>query len=107
MISRRPDGYIPGLGGAPDLLDAAFALESDGATSKKIFEVGSRLVLIQRLERTGPGETELAEAALTQGETLLNVKRNRRITDWIDQRRSELEASGQMVINSSVVISGI
>ena len=49
-LQRRPDGFVPGLGAAQDLLALAFTLPA-GASSPRIFEVGGKLALVQVLER--------------------------------------------------------
>ncbi len=104
-LHRRPDGFVPGLGGSPELLGTAFILTPEAASSPRIFDVGSRLVLIQLLERKVPSEEDLAEAILAQAEALLDEKRNRLIQDWIDTRREKLAASGRLLINPDLVIS--
>jgi peptidyl-prolyl cis-trans isomerase D len=106
LLRRRPDGFVPGLGGAPDLLDAAFGLGMEAPSAERIFEVGTRLVLIQLLERTSPSEVELEDAIYASRDELVAAKRNKRIQDWVDQKRSELEKSGELLINAELVISG-
>jgi peptidyl-prolyl cis-trans isomerase D len=105
MLRRRPDGFVPGLGGAPDVQSAAFALSMESPSSSEIFRVGTRLVLIQLLERSMPDTTALDVAVAAQTEQLLNGRRNQMIQGWIDRRRSTLERDGQLLINSSLVMS--
>jgi peptidyl-prolyl cis-trans isomerase D len=104
-LRRRPDGFIAGLGAAPEILDSAFTLSIDAASSAEIFEVANRLVLIQLLERTMP-DADALEATIDQlRNNLLQAKRSRMIQDWIDTRREELETSGQLLVNAGLVIS--
>jgi len=106
LLTRRPDGFIPGLGGAPQVMSTAFALDADAPSSPRIHEVGSKLVLVQLLERQAPEQAEL-EATLAEIQPrLLSAKRNRMVEDWIARRRSTLEESGELLVNSSLVISG-
>jgi len=106
LLTRRPDGFVPGLGGAPEVMATAFALDLDHASSPTVHSVGSRLVLVQLLERKAPTAEELATAEAEIGPNLLNAKRNRMVQDWVDRRRQALEASGELLVNASLVISG-
>jgi peptidyl-prolyl cis-trans isomerase D len=105
LIRRRPDGYVPGLGAAPELLSEAFALTLDEPSSPRIFTVGPKLVLVQLLERPAPDESTLTEAILALEDQLLDQKRNQLIQDWVDARREQLEASGRLQVNTELVIS--
>ena len=83
----------------------AFGLDLDRPSSSKVHTVDDRLVLVQLLEREMPDTQEL-DAAIAELETsLLDSKRNRMVQDWIDRRREELETSGELLVNSSLVIS--
>jgi peptidyl-prolyl cis-trans isomerase D len=94
-LRRRPDGYVPGLGAAQDLLAAAFALEP-GKSSARVFEVGNQLVLVKLLERQRPSEDDLAAQIETERQALLAQKQNAQIDAWISTRRSELESAGEL-----------
>jgi peptidyl-prolyl cis-trans isomerase D len=104
-IRRRPDGFIPGLGGAPDVMAASFALTLERASSERIFEVGTRLLLIQLLERSGPEAPALDDAVRAQSERLLEIKRTRMIQGFVDRRRDEFEQSGRLRVNAALVVS--
>jgi peptidyl-prolyl cis-trans isomerase D len=105
MLRRRPDGFVPGLGAASELLATAFTLDPDAASSPRIFTVGSQLVLIQLLERSSPDEDTLADALLAAEQQLLDAKRNRMIQDWVDARREQLRAEGRLLVNTELVIA--
>ncbi len=105
LVSRRPDGFIPGLGAAAEVMAAAFALDLDQPTSPKVHTVEDRLVLIELLERNMPDTQELDAAVSELEKGLLDSKQNRMVQDWIDRRRDELEKSGELLVNSSLVIS--
>jgi len=102
LVRRRPDGFVPGLGASQELLYEAFALESEGDSSPRPFEVGSKLVLIQLLERKAPAEEELEAATTAQRDTLLASKRNQALRAWIDTRREELEADGELFVDPNL-----
>ena len=97
-LPRRPDGFVPGLGAAQDLLALAFTLPA-GASSPQIFEVGDKLVLIQVLERGEPSEEEIAAAAAEQRNQLLEQKRRSLSDTWLADRRSALAAEGALNVN--------
>lgn len=105
-LHRRPDGFVPGLGPAPELLNAAFRLTEESPSTSRVFEVGNRFVLIELVEHTMPGEAEFEDALIGAEETILEAKRMRMIQDWIDERRSELERSGTLRVSSERVLAG-
>jgi len=105
LVRRRPDGFVPGLGGAPELLSAAFTLTPEAPSSPRIFTVGTKLVLIQLLERPTPDESAVADALLALESELLGRKRNQLIQDWIDSRREQLRESGRLMVNAELVVT--
>jgi peptidyl-prolyl cis-trans isomerase D len=105
-LRRRADGFVPGLGGAPELLNTAFALTLDAPTAQREFEAGSNRVFIQLLERTVPQEEEIQAAVEAVRANLLNAKRNRLVQEWVDRQRNEFEKKGELVVNSQLVLSG-
>ena len=76
----------------------AFTLEP-GESSEHVFPVGERLAMVQVLERRGPEEGQVEETLEAQRESLEQQKRTALIQTWIDRRRSDLEASGQLGVN--------
>jgi peptidyl-prolyl cis-trans isomerase D len=100
-LRRRPDGYIPGLGPAPDVLAAAFALEEDQPTSPRLFEVGDRLVLIELLERVGPSDEEIQVQLAEERERLTQSQRLELPQIWLDQTREQLAESGKIFYDLS------
>ncbi len=105
MLRRRADGFVVGLGASPELLAMAFALRLDKPSSPEIFTVGSKLVLIQLLDRSEPSETELAGTVAGEQSRLQNAKKNAFVQSWVETRRTELQMSGDLLIDSSVVES--
>ena len=105
LITRRPDGFIPGLGAASDVMSTAFSLDLDAPSSATVHPLDERLVLIQLIEQDFPDQEALDAMAAELQPMLLESKRNRMIQDWIDQKREALEESGDLQINSSLVLS--
>ena len=105
QLQRRPDGYVPGLGAAQDLLAVAFTLPA-GASSPQIFEVGGKLALIQVLEHSEPAAEEIAAAASAERTQLLEQKRRELSETWLAQRRNQLAAEGQLSVNLALLGRG-
>lgn len=103
LIRRRADGYVIGLGASNDLLATAFALNLENPSSAEIFTVGSKLVLIQLLERQEPDDVELTEALLGERERLETGKRASFVQNWVDARKVELIRNGELLIDSSII----
>jgi peptidyl-prolyl cis-trans isomerase D len=104
-LRRRPDGFVPGLGAAQDLIATAFTL-SAGDSSDRIFEVGEKLALVQVLETNQP-DTEAVEARIEETRAeLLNEKRRAQTEAWIDARRTQLLASGELTVNQEAIRAG-
>ena len=101
-LQRRPDGYVPGLGAAQDLLAVAFTLPA-GTSSPQIFEVGGKLALIQVLERAEPAAEEIAAAASAERTQLLEQKRRELSETWLAQRRNQLAAEGKLSVNLALL----
>jgi hypothetical protein len=96
-LRRRPDGYVPGLGAAQDLLATAFALEA-GKSSPRVFTVGNKLVLVKLIERQRPNDADLVAQIETERQSLLAQKQNAQIDAWINARRSQLESAGDLFV---------
>jgi peptidyl-prolyl cis-trans isomerase D len=97
-LTQRPDGFVPGLGAAQDLLAAAFALEP-GESAERVFRVGNKLALVQSLERKEPGDEEIENRLEETREQLLTEKRNTRAEAWINARRTELIDANELSVD--------
>jgi peptidyl-prolyl cis-trans isomerase D len=104
-LKRRPDGFVPGLGAAQDLMVTAFALEP-GESSDRIFEVSDKLALLQVLERKMPDEAEVTSALEAEREQLRNQKLTLLAQSWINARRRELLESGQLAVDLARIRGG-
>ena len=101
-LQRRPDGYVPGLGAAQDLLALAFTLPA-GTSSPEIFEVDGKLALVQVLARSEPSAEQIAAAAPAQRTQLLDEKRRNLSDAWLAERRNQLAASGDLSVNMALL----
>ncbi|MGH0032152.1 MAG: peptidylprolyl isomerase [Myxococcota bacterium] len=95
LLSRRGDGFVPGLGAIPELLATAFALEP-GESSPRVFETDRVIALVQTLERVPADEKVVAERLEAVREQLLESKRNARADRWVNARREQLVAAGEL-----------
>jgi peptidyl-prolyl cis-trans isomerase D len=102
-LKRRPDGYVEGLGSAPVVLVEAFALPDDPASSPRLFEVGDKLVLIERLEHRGPTDDELDAQLPGERDRLLAARRNEAQMLWIQSARTRLAQSGALRVDLSAL----
>jgi peptidyl-prolyl cis-trans isomerase D len=97
-LRRRPDGYVPQIGAAPDLVAAAFTLTESAPSDPTVHAVGDdQWVLIQLLERKSPTEAEIAEALPATRERLLEQRRAVAEQAWLARLRDELSADGELV----------
>lgn len=104
VLRRRADGLVEGLGGgSPELLATAFTLDLESPSSPEVFEVGRNLVLVQLISREEADETEVLMVADQQREALLNQKRQAIFQAWIDQKREQLEANQQLLVDTTLV----
>lgn len=102
-LKRRPDGFVPGLGAAGDVLTKAFTLEP-GESSPEIFDLGDQKVLIQVLDRTRLPEERLIAERATRRDQARMQKQNETIRAWIDDYRSRLERSGRLLTNAELAL---
>lgn len=92
------------LGDAPDILTAAFALSDDQTSSRQIFEVGDRLVLVERLDRKWPTAEELAAGLDAQREQLLSGRRTQAQTLWLQNAQQRLTEAGLLKVDLSGIL---
>lgn len=97
LLRRRPDGYVPGLGPAPEVLAAAF-MNDVGKSLPTVFEVGDRLALVQVMERKPAMPDQIDSRLEARREQLLAEKRDARTSAWLDRRRDELIEAGELQV---------
>lgn len=95
-ISHNRNGSIEGLGIAQELLRTVFALP-ENRSSKEIFRVGERRVLVERTAFRSPEGEDLAAGVDGERERLLGQWRSNAQAAWIDKRREELEEAGLLI----------
>jgi peptidyl-prolyl cis-trans isomerase D len=97
-LRRRPDGYLPGIGPAPDVTAAAFALRAERPSDPRVYPVGEAFVLIQLLERKEPGAEALSEETVAQAREQLAAERRAALeTAWVEEARDQAVESGRLV----------
>jgi peptidyl-prolyl cis-trans isomerase D len=101
-LRRRPDGYVPRLGAAPDLLAVAFTLEP-GKSSDRIFEVGEKLALVQVLERREPQPEEVDPVVEAERRSLAQRKLDSQLESWLGARRAELLESNGLAVDLEAI----
>jgi peptidyl-prolyl cis-trans isomerase D len=98
-IRRRGDGVIPGLGSSKDALAAIFALTPEKPVTERAYEVAGKRVLFERTGGKVPTEAELAPNLKLARDQLLEQRRTELSNVWIETRRKEFEARGELVYN--------
>lgn len=101
-LRRRPDGYVPGLGAAQEMMAVAFTLEP-GQSSSRVFQVNEKLALVQVMERFEPNEEAIASEIDQERQRLVASKRQNYLSTWINQRRRELATSGELIVNRDLI----
>ena len=102
-LKRRPDGFVPGLGVAPQLLTAAFSLEA-GVSSPEVYDVAGRQILIQVLERTALDDEALDATREERRSQVLDQKQNQIIDRWLTDYRRQLEEAGRLRVNAELAL---
>jgi len=102
-LRRRSDGYLPGLGAAPQVVTAAFAASADKASLDRVFEVGTNLVMVEVLERRGPSGDDIAREVATERPKLVEARRNELRSEWIREARARLTREGDLVVDLSTL----
>lgn len=100
-ITRRPDGFVPGVGAAPELVVAAFALTSEQPTSPRLFEAGGKKVMVELLERRAPTPEELATDLPAERDRLRDALRAEARNAWLEAARKRLQEEGRLRIDLS------
>ena len=103
-LRRRPDGNVPGLGAAPQVLTAAFAASPDKQSLDRVFDVGTKLVMVQVLERRGPSEEDIARELPAERTKLLAARRNQLRSEWLGEARTRLAREGDLVVDLSALV---
>jgi hypothetical protein len=97
-LRRRPDGYVPGIGAAPELVAAAFTLSEQQPSDPTLHSADEHVfVLIQLLERKSPTDAELEQALAATRERILQQRRAAAEEAWLERLRDELTERDELV----------
>jgi peptidyl-prolyl cis-trans isomerase D len=97
-LRRRPDGYVPQLGVAHEVLTAAFTLSPEKPSDPTLHPAGENVfVLIELLERKTPTEEELAQGLPSLRERILEQRRAELESLWLSQLRQRLAEERELV----------
>jgi peptidyl-prolyl cis-trans isomerase D len=104
-LRRQANGFVPNLGASPELMAAAFSLEP-GESSDRVFEVDDKLVLLQLIDRFSPDSEVVNVEVDLERERLATSKEQNYVIAWINQRRDELDANGELIIDLNAIRGG-
>jgi peptidyl-prolyl cis-trans isomerase D len=97
-LRRRPDGYVPQIGGAPELVAAAFTLSLEKPSDPTIHSADENVfVLIQLLERKSPTNSEIEQALASTRERILEQRRAAAEQAWLGRLREDLTERNELV----------
>jgi peptidyl-prolyl cis-trans isomerase D len=98
-LARRPDGFVPGVGAAPELMTTAFALTIEKPTAPRVFDVGGKKVMIELLERRSPSAEELAAELPAERDRLRDALRSEARNAWLEAARKRLQGEGRLRVD--------
>jgi peptidyl-prolyl cis-trans isomerase D len=97
-IRRRPDGYVPEIGVAHEVVTAAFTLSPEKPSDPTLHPAGEHVfVLIELLEKKTPSEEELAQSLASLRERVLEQRRAELESLWLSDLRKRLAEEGRLV----------
>jgi peptidyl-prolyl cis-trans isomerase D len=97
-LRRRPDGYVPQIGVAHEVVTAAFTLSPEKASDPTLHPAGENVfVLIELLEKKTPSEEELAQQLASLRERVLEQRRAEVESLWLSELRKRLAEERKLV----------
>ena len=91
-FTRRADGFIPELGPALELMNAAFALTPERPSDGAIYSLGENVyALAQLIEKKSATDAEVEAALPSERERVLADRRAAVEQDWLEGERKRLE----------------
>lgn len=84
-------GYVPRVGIAQDVMDAAFGLTTEKPLPEKAFEVAGRLYVLKLKERTQPDMAKFEEQKADLEKNLLNRRTYQAVEQFIKELRTGAE----------------
>ena len=100
-IRRRRDGYLPGIGAAPQVVTAAFAASPEKPSLDRVFDVGTKLVMVEVIERRGPSDEDLAKEVPAERAKLIEARRGELRAAWVKEARARLTRDGDLIVDLS------
>ena len=95
---RRPDGYVPQIGVAPEVVTAAFTFGTQKPSDPTLHSAGENVfVLIQLLEKKTPTEAELAQNLASMREQIAEQRRAEVESLWLSELRRRLSEERKLV----------
>ena len=89
---RNPNGFIPEVGAAAELMTGAFALTQEKPADAKVYELGEDVyALIQLVEKKSPTDMEVETALSAERERVLEDRRMAVENAWLEGERKRLE----------------
>jgi peptidyl-prolyl cis-trans isomerase D len=91
---RRADGFIPELGLAPELMNAAFALTPEKPSDGTVYSLGENVwALAALIEKKTPSDAEVEAALPAERERVLGERRTAVEIAWLEGERKRLETA--------------
>jgi peptidyl-prolyl cis-trans isomerase D len=91
---RRADGFIPELGMAPDLMNAAFALTKEKPADGIVYSLGENVFALAALiDKKTPSQEEIDAALPLERGRVLAERRTAVEQAWLEGERKRLEAA--------------
>lgn len=101
-LRRRPDGYVPQIGVAHEVLTAAFTLSTEKPSDPTLHPAGENVfVLIELLEKKTPSEEELTQNLAPLRERVLEQRRAEVESLWLSELRQRLAEERELVYDLS------
>src|SRR5262245_21426830 len=95
---RRPDGYVPQIGAAPEVVTAAFALRPEKPSDPTLHSAGENVyVLIQLLDRKTPSDDELSRGLAALRDQIQEQRRAQVEELWLAELRERLARKNEIV----------
>ncbi|MDJ0762352.1 MAG: peptidylprolyl isomerase [Myxococcota bacterium] len=103
MLTSRPFSKsatsIPGIGEAPEMATAAFALSDEHPVPDKVFELRNTYYVIRLEEKNQPNDEEFEKLKASLENKLTAMKQGAWLRDQVDVLKRRVENEGQLAIH--------
>jgi peptidyl-prolyl cis-trans isomerase D len=93
---QRGGATIPGLGSAPEIVEAAFALTEEAPVPDRVFALRDDYIVVALKERKTPNDAEFAAQEDEIAERLLALKQAAWLRSFVRDLRSKAEKEGRI-----------